>query len=334
MLALIALTMGLYDFVPRYRPADRQLLQNHDFGRNLAEWSTAGRVRHDPNRLGTVALEVAGGAVGRSVLRQTVDLVQLPATVILRAEIAAEIVAPDDGRLGGAWIIIGELAGSDPGSLYWRKGAFQPYRATASHGWGPLQAILTIPTDSRTLTFEAGVGGGAGSVLRIANLGMLEAAERTAFRVGRLALMLAWGLTAVWGSATIYRSLDSGSARLAFALLLGVGALGLLMPGVASPHASPLWAWASAAEAAGHATLFVFLALTFRLGRPLDPFWLCFVVLALVAGASEVVQCFVPGRGPELYDWLIDLAGIVAGLALFDPALRLYGRVVGRNRVR
>jgi VanZ family protein len=61
---------------------------------------------------------------------------------------------------------------------------------------------------------------------------------------------------------------------------------------------------------------------------------LSFGILALIAAASEVVQSFVPGRGPELHDWLADLAGILAGLALFEPALRLYSRMTGRKRVR
>ena len=332
MVALIALTLGLYEFVPRYRPSERQLLQNQDFSRDLAGWWTTGRVRPDPTRSGTVVLEIAGAAVGRSVLRQTVDLDRTPATVIVRAEIAAGIVEPGDGRIGGAWIIVGNLVGSSPTSLYWEKGAFQPYLATSGHGWSPLDVILTVPAGSRMLTFEAGVGGGTGSVLRIAGLAMLEASERTNFRIGRLALMGAWGLTAVWGSAVMWRGLGSGWPRLPFALLLGAAALGLMMPASWRLQVSMLFG--STPEAVGHTLLFFFLALTCRLGRPQDPLWLSFATLALVAAASEVVQFFVPGRGPQLQDWLADLGGILAGLVLCAPILRLCSRILGRNRVR
>jgi VanZ like family len=332
VLALIGLTLGLHEFVPRYRPLDRQLLENHDFGRDLAEWGTTGRVRPDPRRSGAVVLEVAGAAAGTASLRQAVDLVRTPATVIVRAELAAEIVDPGDGRIGGAWIIVGSLVGSSPASPYWETGAFEPYLVTGSHGWWPLEAALTVPAGSPMLTFEAGVGGGVGSVLRITDLAVLEASERINFRIGRLALMVAWGLTAVWGGAAVYRGLGSGWARLAFAVLLGTAALGLLMPESARPPISLFRADAGAAT--GHMLLFFFLALAFRLARPQDPSWLSLGLLALLAAASEVLQLFVPARGPELPDLLADFAGILAGLVLCAPARHLYSRILGRNRVR
>ena len=327
VLALIALTLGLYEFAPRYRPSDRQLLQNADFRRDLAEWSTTERVRPDPRRSGTVVLESGGDPVGTS-MRQTVELAGTPAAVIVRAQIAAEIIDPEDGRKGGAWIILGHLVGSGHTSPYWDEGAFEPYLTTSSHRWWNLEATLAGPLDYRRLTFEAGVVGAAGTVLRIADLAVLEASEHPAFRTGRRALMVAWGLTAVWGSALVFRALGSGRARLAFAILLGTAAVGLLMPESASPL------WASAHEATGHVLLFFLLAFTCRLHRPQDPFWLSFGILALVAAASEVVQSFVPGRGPELHDWLADLGGILAGLVLFAPALRFYSRILGRDRAR
>ena len=80
--------------------------------------------------------------------------------------------------------------------------------------------------------------------------------------------------------------------------------------------------------------LFLLLALTCRLGRPRNSLWLSFGTLALVAAASEIVQSFVPVRGPQLHDWLADLAGIAAGLALSELVLRLYWRSTGCDRVR
>jgi hypothetical protein len=124
LLVLIALTLGLYEFVPRYEPSDRQILGNLDGG-DLAGWWTMGSVRRDPRRSRSVVLEVAGAAAGASVLRRTVDL-RTPATVILRAKIAADILESGDGSGGGAWLIVGNLAGSGPTSLYWEKGRTSP----------------------------------------------------------------------------------------------------------------------------------------------------------------------------------------------------------------
>ena len=143
LLVLIALTLGLYEFVPRYEPSDRQVLGNLDGG-DLAGWWTMGSVRRDPQRSRSVVLEVAGAAAGASVLRRTVDL-RTPATVILRAKIAADILELGEGSGGGAWMIIGNLAGSGPDVAVLGKGAYQPYLATSSHGWRSLEATSTVP---------------------------------------------------------------------------------------------------------------------------------------------------------------------------------------------
>jgi hypothetical protein len=232
LLALMALTLGLCEFVPRHEPSDRQVLGSLESDGDLATWWTAGHVRPDLGRARAVVLEVAGAIAGASVLRRAVDL-RTPATMILRAEIAPSIVETGDGSGGGAWMIVGSLADSGPTSLYSEKGAYKPYLATSSHGWRSLEATFTVPAGRGDLAFEAGIGGGAGSVLRLADLVLLEASERTGFRIGRLALMAAWGPAVARGGVGVWRSLESGWARLALGSLLAVAAVGLMSP--ASP---------------------------------------------------------------------------------------------------
>ncbi len=40
-----------------------------------------------------------------------------------------------------------------------------------------------------------------------------------------------------------------------------------------------------------------------------------FAVIALYAGADEIMQAFVPHRFGDIFDWLADVSGAVAGLA-------------------
>jgi VanZ family protein len=47
----------------------------------------------------------------------------------------------------------------------------------------------------------------------------------------------------------------------------------------------------------------------------------------LLAGGSEAMQGNVPGRAPELTDWLVDMAGAIIGLALAGPAIRWFVRI-------
>jgi VanZ family protein len=46
------------------------------------------------------------------------------------------------------------------------------------------------------------------------------------------------------------------------------------------------------------------------------------LVIWLLAGGSEAMQSYVPGRAPELTDWLVDMAGAIVGLAVAGPAIR------------
>jgi len=40
------------------------------------------------------------------------------------------------------------------------------------------------------------------------------------------------------------------------------------------------------------------------------------LIIAMLAGATELLQFFVEGRSPSVFDWVIDMAGAVLGLFL------------------
>lgn len=81
----------------------------------------------------------------------------------------------------------------------------------------------------------------------------------------------------------------------------------------------------------GHFVLFALLGFaaavrfaTSEAGRGAPARTLAMIVLAIwvLAAGTELAQSRVPGRSPELADWVTDMAGAVAGLAVAGPVMR------------
>jgi VanZ family protein len=84
-------------------------------------------------------------------------------------------------------------------------------------------------------------------------------------------------------------------------------------------------------RAIGHATLYALLGLaaaarfavsTFARRSPYRALAMLIMAIWLLAGGSEAMQMNVPGRAPELSDWLFDMGGAIFGLAAAGPAIR------------
>jgi len=73
---------------------------------------------------------------------------------------------------------------------------------------------------------------------------------------------------------------------------------------------------------AGH--LFLFFLLAALLGRiyPVKIPYLLFPII-LLAGATELMQFFVDGRGPGIEDWLLDIGGALIGITLVSQRCHL-----------
>ena len=88
----------------------------------------------------------------------------------------------------------------------------------------------------------------------------------------------------------------------------------------------------------GHAVLYALLGLALAVrfaasdvARQSPSRALGMIVLAIwiLAAGTELAQAHVPGRAPELTDWLADMAGALIGLAVAGPLVRLLLRVRG-----
>ena len=108
-----------------------------------------------------------------------------------------------------------------------------------------------------------------------------------------------------------------------FAFLLLVLFVGTLMPGhlksAVENHLFESWPWASMA----HFVLFAAIAALPIYGRGHGAFTQPLVLAMLLAGTTELLQTWVPGRHPLWRDVAIDLSGALAGLAGCAVGVRL-----------
>lgn len=58
------------------------------------------------------------------------------------------------------------------------------------------------------------------------------------------------------------------------------------------------------------------ILLTWLYGMLRKPVWLAILCGFLVASADETIQCFVPDRGPSIWDVMIDASGVLLGVVL------------------
>lgn len=86
-----------------------------------------------------------------------------------------------------------------------------------------------------------------------------------------------------------------------------------------------------AGRVVGHAALYALLGFAaatrfavsdFARRSPYRALAMLLLVIWLLAGGSEAAQLNVPGRAPELTDWLADMGGAIVGLAVAGPAIR------------
>lgn len=86
-----------------------------------------------------------------------------------------------------------------------------------------------------------------------------------------------------------------------------------------------------ARDAVGHALLYALLGFVvatrfavsdYARRSPYRALAMVLLAIWLLAGGTEAMQSYVPGRAPELEDWLFDMGGAIVGLAVAGPAIR------------
>jgi VanZ family protein len=81
-----------------------------------------------------------------------------------------------------------------------------------------------------------------------------------------------------------------------------------------------------------HIAMFAGWAVAVRYDYPNIKAWLVFVYGLLFSVLTEILQLFIEGRSFDLYDMMADGAGLLLGLLLTKPALRILNFIFAPKR--
>jgi hypothetical protein len=331
---LALLTIATFLYQPRYQPDGRSILQNADFRAGFDGWQVEGLVTLDEAELGVAMLQNWDPA--RAVfLRRTIALPEGRTSLRLSADIAVRRVerGAEDWHTARVYLV---QQTADGRQLWHQQTALADLIGTAErqHFATVFEVPGTVPEVILGIELPFAVGH-----MEIANLELAIVDERPLFRLFATILVSGWSLLGFWAVHQVYRGIRSPTVRGSLLATVAMLLLGLFMPalyrqalidGLAGGFGLDL----PDPDAFGHAVVFGLLALLVRAGRPRDPLLLHLSCWLLVGALTEVLQLFTPDRDPQAADWLADVAGISAGLALAELGLLVQRRLAAARKAQ
>ncbi len=335
LVLLIISTLVFFTFYERYKPIGPELLTDPNFSEGLAHWVSTGRGVAEAAEGGNVFLRVNEPGAGVA-LRQSL---------------------PNPGRYQ-MLRLAGVLKAQDirPGERFWHKGRLAlvsldenqrmmkvPHLVTDLVGtlpWHTYQGIFRIPQNAREVRVSVQLIGATGTLV-VKRLSLRQAQERDRYPLYRGLGISAWVLGLLWLGLP-YRGRLRFDWRHSLIYLAAVGIfLGTLMPAplkmeigtaldtalarITAQHVDSdadllqdLQTLPIPVEKLGHLLFFALLAFALRLAYPGKRRLSLLAGLMLLAVVSEVLQFFVEGRIPRVKDVLIDSAGLLTGIGLFE----------------
>ncbi|HET6519634.1 MAG TPA: hypothetical protein VFG47_07405 [Geminicoccaceae bacterium] len=326
LVTLLLATLALFTAAPRYHAVGDDLLRNGTFADGLEGWSATPGVTLEA-RAPVVILTNPdrGEMVG---LQQTLDLPgERPLSLRLSAEVAIERVIPGPERWDTARLLLVPID-AEGHHLWGRPHNLMLVSGTGS--WRRYTRVFEMPAGAPRALLAAGLSGASGRMW-VRDVGLLEVVERGDFRLVAGGMRVLWVVVLGWVGLGVWRAVEPGPRRLVLAgAALAVAAVALvpdeLRTGAIAWALGPLVAGMRNPDAVGRFALFALLAVVARAVRPSDPAWFLLLALGLFAAATEMAQFFLaePPEADDFVDWLADLAGAGAGLALAGFARRLW----------
>lgn len=332
-------------FFDVYQEIGPELLPNADFSQGLAKWNFS-------NQEGAVSLEQPGTV--RIINADSGKGVSLQQTIIdpgrfrfLR--LTGDIKTDKVKRGKKSWQKARLVLSSHDQDGRWLPAPHHVASLAGTRPWRQYSQVFEIIPAAEQLRVSAQLPRATG-ILWVKNLSLREVYKKTTtvyFMTGGIIL---WGLFLAWlvipyiaaGRTFFLRALVFLSV---FAVLMGT-----LSPGVsklqfqkdsvqviqnfieqpeeiASIQSSErdknkaeqdrrLFNLLQAATKSGHFILFALLGLSLPIALPLADRRFLLIDLLMLAAATELMQFFIQGRTPLVKDFLIDVAGIIVGLAI------------------
>jgi VanZ family protein len=338
LFAVATVLLGV--FYGRYVPVGSELLANSDFGLGFDHWILKGppdSIVLEDDRTARLRSSDPGGHVS---LTQPIDDPCRFGLVRLSGEMRTEDVVAGERSWHKARLILSSFDRTGQ----WVPAPHHVYSLVGTHSWKRYAEVFRVVPEADQVRVSAQLEQATGT-LWVRNLSLREVAVRPDYPYVQRAACGLWGLFLVWLLAPSVvgsgRIVWRGMVLLSTLLVLG----GTLLPGgyrreiekdlthsyqsIEAPDPSrteapvqrrertlELWENVQKVTKSGHFVLFGLFGLSLASALPLTLRRLLLLDIAMLAGATELLQFFVEGRTPLIGDWLLDLAGAVAGLTL------------------
>lgn len=329
-------TICLFNVYPRYQLIGNELLHNPTMESGVEGWSNS------PTKTGrTIALDggvrLVATVPGWLEIKQSVER-PFSNTFLLR--LACDVKTIDVVGGGQPWetarIVLlsydqnGRPLYERPHNLVARKGSSE---------WKPVSRTFPIGDDVASLEVAAQLIQSTGE-LWLRSCSLRRVLLKDAFANYRMFFLCGWLAVGAWvGLPFVFASLQTRERGLVLLLVIGIF-IGVLAPESLKETAGGVLTGQQCCTVkneidglkmfdltltlpnkdiykTGHFVMFGLLALALIRGRAYS-LSTCEVIsyLLLLALVTEVLQLFIPGRGPQLGDILVDGSGVLAGLSL------------------
>lgn len=328
LVALFGLTVGLFEFFPRFEVSGLPILNVEIFDRNLDGWSIYGPREVASIKTGAATLEDQD--TSRSVgLYRYLPLTGGQDTLLMSVDVSTEDVRRGQKSWHTALVY---LVGRDSdGQLLWKTQRVAA-QLEGTNPWRRYSTSFTFDENIKEAMFGAFLAHTTGT-LKIRNLVITPVKERAPFLYLAYALIAAWALMITRIGYVSLRSVASPMFGWGIAAVAIVIAVGVLLPGslkhevqatVFSFAAQPLldFVWGEpeffgiTSSQAGHFIIFLILGVIGRLAWSHTSPWIILIGLLIFAAVTETLQLYVPNRYPSVEDWFTDATGVITGLIL------------------
>ena len=325
---LVALSIAVFLFMPRYEQIGEPLLDHPAFANGLEGWEREGQVTWTSNDPGSIVLQRLSLET-RTAITKDIPPPDGGSIMMLRAQVQAEDVRPGPEVWDQARVYLAQVDAD--GNVLWGED-HNLFLIDGTTGVRNYSRAYGIPDEIRTLRLGIELKNATGK-LEVSRLELVEAKRPLAFLLMAGSLLVAWVFLIAYSGRLALSGIESVQLRIWLAVTAVLSIIAIMMPGDLYADRWQAFAYHFGLEdldinSLAHGVIFAALAFIVRLGRPSDPLWLHAAAWLPIAVASEVMQLFTIEREPSLYDLVLDMAGVVVGLALAEA-----GRQMKRFRV-
>jgi VanZ family protein len=337
ILILILATILHFTFVPRYQIDPTELLQNGDFQNGFASWEFRTDGGNRTGKTGVVTLENKNPS-RTAFLHQKVFVPKGPLLMKFAGVVRTEGIVEGESSWHRARLSL--VSRDTSGKSLWNY-PHQIDIPLTTDGWQTFSQVFLVPSEAVEVVAGMEIIRATGT-MHVQNMSLASAKEHPWFTIAANILLFIWGVAFLWVGIILLRTFQSPVAKVALGVASGLIFFGVWMPAwmknlaldIVQEKYSLFITYLSAVltgansqhqiasyplippDKFGHFILFSLLAFICRRGRPNGSIQVLLINLMLFAATTEVLQFFAFSRSPRIVDWIIDVSGVLSGLAL------------------